>query len=205
MTEETGEAVATDDELLDGLRRHDMQAFTVFFETYADRVFRLAAHLLGNEQDAEEVTQATFLSAFNAIDHFEPRAKISTWLYRIAYNHSLMALRKRRDVAELPNDDAAAPLSGSFVDWSHLPESQLLGEEAQAMLRAAIGELPPSLRAAFVLRDIEQLSTAECAHVQQITDVACKVRLHRARLHLREQLSEYFAEWVRQPAKKERL
>jgi len=195
----------TDDELLAGLQRHDPQAFAVFFETYADRVFRLAAHLLGNEQDAEEVTQATFLSAFKAIDHFEPRAKISTWLYRIAYNHCLMLLRQRHVSAELPDENEALPLPSAFVDWSHLPESQLLSEEAQAMLRAAVSDLPESLRAAFVLRDIEQLSTAECAHVQQISEAACKVRLHRARLHLREQLSDYFAEWVKQPAQKEHL
>lgn len=195
----------TDDELLAGLQRHDPQAFAVFFETYADRVFRLAAHLLGNEQDAEEVTQATFLSAFKAIDHFEPRAKISTWLYRIAYNHCLMLLRQRHVVAELPDENEALPLPSAFVDWSQLPESQLLSDEAQAMLRAAVSDLPESLRAAFVLRDIEQLSTAECAHVQQISEAACKVRLHRARLHLRERLSDYFAEWVRPPAKKERV
>ena len=73
------------------------------------------------------------------------------------------------------------------------------------MLRAAVSDLPESLRAACVLRDIEQLSTAECAHVQQISEAACKVRLHRARLHLREQLSDYFAEWVKQPAQKEHL
>lgn len=195
----------SDDALLAGLRRHDPQMFTVFFETYADRVFRLAAHLLGNEQDAEEATQATFISAFAAIDRFEPEAKISTWLYRIAYNHSLMLLRGRHAVSELPDEDEALPIPSVLVDWSQLPETQLLSEEAATMLRAAIGDLPEPLRAAFVLRDIERLSTAECAHVQQISEAACKVRLHRARLHLRERLSEYFAERVRQPVREERV
>jgi len=198
-------ATMTDDDLLAGLRRQDAQAFATFFETYADRVYRMAAHLLGNEQDAEEVTQATFLSAFKAIDHFEPRARVSTWLYRIAYNHCLMVLRQRRTDIELPDEDAALPLPNAMVDWSHLPETEILSEEAQATLRAAITDLPESLRAAFVLRDVEQLSTAECAQVQHITEAACKVRLHRARLHLRERLSDYFAEWVRQPPKEEPL
>jgi len=195
----------SDDALLAGLRRHDPQMFTIFFETYANRVFRLAAHLLGNEQDAEEVTQATFISAFTAIDRFEPEAKISTWLYRIAYNHSLMLLRGRHAVSELPDEDEALPIPSVLVDWSQLPETQLLSEEAETMLRAAIGDLPEPLRAAFVLRDIERLSTAECAHVQQISEAACKVRLHRARLRLRERLSEYFAERVRQPVREERV
>ena len=81
-----------------------------------------------------------------------------------------------------------------------LPEDRLLSAEAQEALKAAIAELPLGLRAAFVLRDVEGLSTAECAQVQGISDAACKVRLHRARLALRERLSAYFGEWVAQPA-----
>ncbi|HEV2456786.1 MAG TPA: sigma factor-like helix-turn-helix DNA-binding protein, partial [Ktedonobacterales bacterium] len=71
---------------------------------------------------------------------------------------------------------------------------------AQEALKAAIAALPPGLRAAFVLRDVEGLSTAECSQVQGISDAACKVRLHRARLALREQLSAYFGGWVAAPA-----
>ena len=195
----------TDAELLEGLRRRDAEAFTVFFETYADRVYRLAVHLLGNEADADEVVQATFLSAFEAIDRFTPSAKISTWLYRIAYNHGLMLLRKRRPGAPLPDEDEALPIPSALVDWSTLPEAAVLGAEAQATLEEAIRALSDPLRAAFVLRDIEQLSTAECAHVQGITEAACKVRLHRARLWLRERLGTYFGEWVTtaRPAKEE--
>jgi RNA polymerase sigma-70 factor (ECF subfamily) len=186
-----------EDELIARLRQRDAQAFTQFFESYADRVYRLAFHLLGNEPDADEVVQATFLSAFEALDRFVPHAKVSTWLYRIAYNHSLMLLRRRHPTEPLPDDDdAALPVPGDYTDWSRLPEAQVLAGEAQAMLRAAIGELPQTLRAAFVLRDIEQLSTTECAQVQSISETLCKVRLHRARLRLRDQLSAYFDEWV---------
>src|SRR5579859_8111033 len=87
-------------------------------------------------------------------------------------------------------------MPASLVDWSTLPEGRLLSLEAQDALRAAIAELPPGLRAAFVIRDVEGLSTAECSQVQGISDAACKVRLHRARLALRDRLSGYFGEWV---------
>jgi RNA polymerase sigma-70 factor (ECF subfamily) len=188
--------------LLAGLQQRDPQAFEAFFEAHADRVYRLAAGILGNDADAQEVVQATFLSAFEALDRFEPRARLSTWLYRIAYNHALMLARARtrHPTAELPGEgaDDEGPVAPPdvLVDWSMLPEHQVLGAEAQEALRAAIADLPPGLRAAFVLRDVEGLTTAECAHIQALTEAACKVRLHRARLALRQRLSAYFSEWA---------
>ncbi len=185
----------TEADLIAGLQHRDAQAFTRFFEGYADRVYRVAVHLVGNEEDADEVVQATFLSAFAAIERFEPRAQLSTWLYRIAFNHSMMLLRRQHPTEPLPDDDETLPLPTEGADWSSLPEAQVLGGEAKEILLSAIGELPDPLRAAFVLRDIEQMSTAECAQVQGISEAACKVRLHRARLRLRERLSDYFDEW----------
>lgn len=192
-TQEAEEAV-----LLAGLKRHEPRAFETFFEAHVDRVYRIAAGIVGNDADAQEVVQATFLSAFEALDRFEPHARLSTWLYRITYNHALMLVRRSHPAEPLPEDDGAgptAPMPHSLVDWSVLPEERLLSAEVQDALRAAIAELPPGLRAAFVLRDVEGLSTAACSQVQSISDAACKVRLHRARLALRERLSAYFAEW----------
>lgn len=191
----------TDADMLAGLQRRDVQAFTSFFERYAHRIYRLGLHLLGNAQDAEEVVQATFLSAFEAIDRFKLRARLSTWLYRIALNHALMIVRHRHPDEALPDEQGPLPVPSTLIDWSVLPEVQALNDEAHVMLQAAIAELPTLYRAAFVLRDIEELSTADCAHVQGITTAACKVRLHRARLLLRERLSSYFGERVADPQK----
>lgn len=186
----------TDMELLEGLRRHDPQAFAAFFEAHADQMYRLAFGMLGREADAEEVVQATFLSALEAIDRFEPHARLSTWLYRIAYNHALMLNRRRHPEEPLPEEEGPLPLPAALVDWSDLPEQHLLSAEAQEALQTAIASLPASLSAAFILRDMEGLSTADCAQVKGISEAACKVRLHRARLLLRERLSDYFSEWV---------
>lgn len=187
----------TDDALLEGLRRGDTRAYTALFEAYVDRIFRLAVNMLKNEADAEEVVQATFLSAFEGIDHFEQRGKLSTWLYTIAYRHALMLLRKRQTSREateqLPEEDEQDVAITHFVDWSGWPEAQALNHEAQEMIREAVAQLPDGLRSAFVLRDIEGLSTADCAQIQVISEGACKVRLHRARLALRERLSAYFS------------
>lgn len=178
-----------------GLRQRDSAAFATFFDTHVDRVYRLAMGILGNEADAEEVTQATFVSAMESIDHFEPHARLSTWLYRIAHNHAMMLIRRRHPADALPEDDSL-PMPTALVDWTTIPEDRLLGDEANHELWAAIAGLPQGLRAAFILRDVEGLSTAECSYAQSITETACKVRLHRARLLLRERLSVYFAEWA---------
>lgn len=197
--------VSEDQDFLARLRQHDEAAFAELFEANADRLYRLALSLLKQPDDAEEVVQATFVSAFEALDRFEPQAQLSTWLYRIAYNHALMLLRRRHAVAPLPEEEEdALPFPVQFVDWSHLPEQQVLQGEAQDVLRAAINELPVGLRAAFVLRDLEGFSTAECAHIQALTEAACKVRLHRARLRLREQVSAYFSEQSRTPTEETR-
>lgn len=188
-------ALPDESSLIAGLRQRDSATFSAFFDAYVDRVYRLALGILGNEPDAEEVTQATFISAMEAIDRFEPHARLSTWLYRIAHNHAMMLVRGRRPAEALPEDDGL-PMPSALVDWTTLPEERLLGSEAQSELWSAIASLPQGLRAAFILRDVEGLSTAECAYAQSISDAACKVRLHRARLLLRERLSVYFSEWA---------
>ncbi len=108
-------------------------------------------------------------------------------------------LRLTSEHAALPlpeEEEDATPFPVQLVDWSQLPDQHVLSGEAQEILRTAINDLPVGLRAAFILRDMEGLSTAECAHIQELTEAACKVRLHRARLRLREQVSSYFSERV---------
>ena len=183
-------------ELLGALQRREPQAFAILFARYADRIFRLAVSILGNESDAEEVVQATFLSVFESIDSFVPHAQFSTWMYRIAHNHALMIVRKRHATDPIPDDDGTTVMPEALVDWSALPEERLLSEETQGQLLHALQRMPEQLRSAFVLRDMQGLHTAECSQIMSISDDACKVRLHRARLLLREMLSTYFSEYT---------
>ena len=193
----------TESQLLEGLRNGDPAAYRLFVELNSASVYNVALKLLGDEQEAEDVLQETFLSAFEAIDSFESRSKLSTWLYRIAYNASLMRLRKRKqmtafslDRPPLDDDGTRVPASRELVDWSTVPDDELLTAEAREEMDRAIAELPESLRSTFVLRDIHGLSGAETAEVLGITVQAVKTRLHRARLRLRDRLSDYFSERV---------
>jgi len=108
-------------------------------------------------------------------------------------------LRRRRSVLPLDGESETGEVEGLpapsiLADWSIAPESLFDSVEVQAQLKAAIAALPESLRVAFLLRDVEGLSTAETAQILDISPGAVKVRLHRARLQLREHLSEYFSE-----------
>jgi RNA polymerase sigma-70 factor (ECF subfamily) len=182
---------------LDLLRSGDKAAFTQVVEQYADSLYNLALKLLGNPQEAEDALQETFLNAYKAIDKFEGRSSLNTWLYRIAYNTALMRRRKQRaatvslDAPYTLDDGQAIPRQ--FFDWCCLPERDLLSGEALEVMDEAIQGLSESLRPVFVLRDIEGLSTSETGEVLDLSESAVKSRLHRARLLLREELSAYFA------------
>lgn len=179
--------------LVVALKERDPAALAEVFATYSDKIYRLAVSLLHDEQTADGVVQDTFLSLIEHIHTFEERASLATWLYRVAYNHAQTRLRRQRpqvDVEEMDGDDIALP--EKLIDWNTVPERLLTGEEAMSQIMAAIGTLSPALRAVFILRDVEELSTEETAEALGIQPGAVKVRLHRARLALREQLAGYF-------------
>lgn len=183
--------------LLPALRRRAPEAFQELFDLYSDKLFRLTAGMCGSDEDAEDVVQESFLRFFESLDRFEGRSAIGTWLYRAAHNACIDRLRRQRPTLELaeedPEDDGL-PMPTILADWDNLPEDLQARAEFQIQLRAAIAELPPRLRAAFLLRDVEELSTEEAAQVLEIEPGALKVRLHRARLLLRERLSRYVLE-----------
>lgn len=182
-------------ELVAALRRREPAAFAALFDAYSDKVYRLAVGLLEDETEAECVVQDTFLRILERLDQFEERAQLSTWLYRVAYNLTIDRLRQRRPTVMMADeaDDDMIPGPVVLVDWEHLPEALLTASELAVELDKAIAALPEKFRIVFVLREIEGLSTEETAVITQLSLSAVKVRLHRARLFLRERLAESFA------------
>jgi RNA polymerase sigma-70 factor (ECF subfamily) len=183
---------------LDALKNGDRSEFARLVDMYSTVIYRVGFKMLGSEQDAEDVLQETFYKAFRSIREFEERSSLSTWLYRIAMNESLMVLRKRKsntlpiEVESDESDGDKAPIE--IVDWCCLPESELLDGEARMFMESAIKTLTPALRAVFLLRDIEGLSVRETADALRISESSVKTRLLRARLKLREELSIYYRE-----------
>ena len=188
----------TNDFSIDALRKGDRAEFARLVDTYSSPIYRLGLKMLGNEQDAEDILQNTFLNALTHLADFEGRSSLSTWLYRIAANEALMLIRKRKPNINIedmqPEDADDVPLPETFVDWSVLPEKELLSGESKNAIENAIKKLPESLRMVFILRDVEDLSIKETAEILNLTEVNVKTRLLRARMALREQLSSYYAE-----------
>lgn len=184
---------------LERLKAGDRAEFALMVDLYSVAIYRLAVRMLDDVRDAEDVLQETFIKAYQHIGGFDGRSKLSTWLYRIATNEALMSLRRRKMqtvLIDIPVEDEDGSIQEplQIVDWTNLPEEELLSSETSAFLNQAIANLPESLRAAFLLREIEHLSTQETAQALEISEGAVKTRLSRARLLLRDALSFYYEE-----------
>ena len=185
--------------LIERLRAGDKSACAECVERHSSGVYRLALRLTQNEAEAEDIVQETFLSAFKSIKSFEGRSGLGTWLYRITYNAAMMRLRRAQPIT-VPVDEADSGEDGSglvpeqLFDWCCLPEQDFETAETRAVLEQAILALPEKLKAVFVLRELEGLSTEATAETLGLSVENVKTRLHRARLWLRERLAPYFTE-----------
>lgn len=173
----------------------DKNAINYLVSTYSERIYNLALRLLRNKEDAEDVLQETFLTVIQKLDTFDGRSNFFTWIYRIATNVSLMKLRKKKQIfAELPDNPEMDNWYEErvFVDWSQDPSLNIQNKEVRNIINKAIAELSEIYRAVFVLRDIEQLSIRDTSKILDITEENVKIRLRRARLFLRDNISEQF-------------
>lgn len=180
---------------LEAMKRGDPGCLADVFELWADRLYGLALRLLGEPAAAEDVVQEAFLKLMANAGTIEGRSRLATWLYRVVYNASLDRLRAQKREVPVPDEagDEATLRPSLLVDFSLSPEDILRDTELRGALETAIASLPPGLRATFLLRDVEGLSTADAAEALSITETNLKVRLHRARLALRERLSAFVA------------
>ena len=168
----------------------EIASFDELVEKHSNFVYNVAYRMMGNPEDAEDVAQDAFLSAYRAFDRFRGQSRVTTWLYRITVNAALMRLRKtklERSLTQTGLDDM------EIVDWAASPEKDAVNSELKDKLQEGINQLEPDLRTAVVLRDVNGLSNAEVAEIVAITVPAVKSRLHRARVLLRKYLSDYVA------------
>lgn len=193
---------ADDDRLLvSQARQGDFEAFDALVTKYQRRVFNVAWRIVRREHDAEEVVQQTFLSVMEHLADFREESSFYTWLTRIATNHALALLRKRNVRQTLPlgedrSDDGYGdvPHPQYVAEWRETPDEIASRRETRELLDRALDELDEKYRLVFILRDVEGLSTAEAAEALGITTSNVKVRLLRARLMLRERLTQVFGD-----------
>jgi RNA polymerase sigma-70 factor (ECF subfamily) len=188
--------MADEDELL--VRRAkdgEFAAFEALVSKYERPLYTLARRIVRNVEDAEDVVQESFASVVEHLADFREEASFYTWLSRIATNHALKLLRKRKGLSTVPLDESTVaeardlPRPEFVAPWSREPGEAALDPSMKPLLDRALEELDEKYRLAFILRDLQGLSTAAAAQALGITEGNLKVRLLRARLQLRERLT----------------
>ena len=194
-TSERYRGLLTETDIVRKAKKGDKEAFSELVTIYSERIYNLALRILRNREDAEDVLQETFLTVLQKLNTFDGRSNFFTWIYRIATNASLMKLRKKRLVfAELPENPDLGPRHDEriMVDWSQDPSFNIQNEEIKKIIDTAINQLSEIYRTVFILRDIEQLSIKETSKILNISEENVKIRLKRARMFLRDKISQYY-------------
>jgi len=180
-------------ELIEALKAGDEAAFATFFEKYRNTIYNFGLRFCGNPDDAAEVLQETLISTFKHIGKFKGESKLSTWLYRVASNACLMRRRKEKQ-APVSLDELAESDATVHADDRLLPLDNLEQKELGSVIEKAMLDLPEQYRIPFILKEIERLPHQEIAEVLGTTVANAKVRVHRARLMLRERVAAYLQE-----------
>ncbi|MEQ1885481.1 MAG: sigma-70 family RNA polymerase sigma factor [Bryobacteraceae bacterium] len=185
---------SADDELVARAQGHDEAAFGELMRRTSPASLRLALSILHDRQEAEDEVQNSYFNAWKNMPQFQRESKFSTWMTRIVVNQCLMRLRRLRaarfEYLDHANTDAGLP-ARELTDQTSTPEESLGHKELNAVLQREIRRLPPLLRNVLILRDVEELSSAEVAARLNISVSAVKSRLLRARRELREHMEKH--------------
>lgn len=183
--------------LIRRLRDRDERAFRELLDQHRDRVFNITYRMLGNRHEAEDVSQEVFITVFKTIESFRGDSKFSTWLYRVAVNHTknrIKYLARRHDRSRDELDDDTDQVNGAVTGVPvrvAQPDKALASAQMEKLLREAIDTLDAEHRTVVVLRDVEDLSIEEICAITELPDGTVKSRLHRARLALRKKLQRH--------------
>lgn len=187
-----------DTELIEAINDGRNNLFHDLVRRYEQRLYNFGLRMCRDVSDAEDLVQETFINVFRYLKDFRYETKFKNWLYRIASSVCIKKRRKSKFAPErelsldelIPKD--ASKVQTELPDWASLPLEKILNEELSDKIQAAILSLPEKYKLVVVLRDVEDFSTDETAQILGISPANVKVRLHRARLFLKEKLQAYF-------------
>jgi RNA polymerase sigma-70 factor (ECF subfamily) len=183
--------VESDDSLVQRAQVGDREAFRLLVERHSRSVFRLAFRLTGNESDADEVVQESFIKAFKQLARFEARSTFSTWLYRIASNCAVDLLRTRRSHEPIESESGEPTTASMDLARSADQDRMVMSGQIQSRIRAAMVGLTAREREAFVLRHVEGLSIEEISDQMNLKINATKHSIFRAVRKMRLALAEF--------------
>jgi RNA polymerase sigma-70 factor, ECF subfamily len=186
-----------DGHLVDRLRAGDHAAVSDLASRYSSRIRQLAMRHLRSEEDADEVVQDVLLKVYQHIDAFRGDSALSSWIYRITFNAAMSRLRAakagRREAELFPFEPAGgdAARAPDIADWSSMGDDGVHRAELRQRLVKALAGLPRIYRVPVLLRDVQGMTTEEASAALHVKDETLKSRLHRGRMILREQLSDF--------------
>ena len=184
----TASSALSDEEVVERVKAGETALFEVIMRRYNQRLFRVTRSIIGNDGEAEDLTQDTYVRSYLHLDQFAGRAKFSTWLTKIAVHEALARLRDKRRLVVIDAETQSSEGHVSLESKTPSPEQELLTSTMRIVLEGAVDRLPEIYRSVVMLRDVEGLSTAETAECLELSEESVKVRLYRARSLLRKDI-----------------
>ena len=178
----------TEQELIHSARKGDSMAFGELMQAHQDKIYTLCYRMTGNAEDAADLTQEVFLSAWRSLSRFQEQSSFGTWIYRMATNASIDFLRreKRRQVLSMTMEEDSEERQAQVPDERYSPHRLLEQKEARQAVADALAALSPEHRQVLVLREMEGLSSQEVGQLLDLEEGTVKSRIARARLALRD-------------------
>ena len=184
----TAASALTDEEVVERVIAGETALFEILMRRYNQRLYRVTRSILGNDTEAEDVTQDAYVRSYMHLGQFDGRAKFSTWLTKIAVHEAMARARSRQRLVEINAAPASMEDGMKLESKTPSPEQEVLTHTMRIVLEAAVERLPETYRSVFMLREVEEMSTAETAECLDLSEEAVKVRLHRARSLLRKDI-----------------
>ena len=192
--------VQSDTALITRAQQADIAAFNEIVARYKNKIYNYLLRMTGSQEDAEDLTQEVFVRMYTNIGAFRKEASLSTWLFRIAGNLAVDAFRRGKkergvvtslDAPMAGSDDDGPSATQDVPDWSQEPLKQFGRKELGGQIQAALERLPPKLRSAVILHDVEGLPYEEIARIEKVPLGTVKSRIFNARVALRDHLRPY--------------
>lgn len=178
----------TDATIIDKILEGSTDLFEVLMRRYNERLYRLQRSYISDEEAVKDTLQTTYLKAFKNLDSFRGEAKFSTWISRIAINEALKYLNKQKRYSNLHLVGGDRPMDEHTVNTDDTPEDNIIQKDLKHLLESAVSTLSPKYRSVYIMREVEGMSTKETAECLEITRSNVKVRLHRAKKKVQEEL-----------------
>jgi RNA polymerase sigma-70 factor (ECF subfamily) len=183
-----------DEQIIKSILNGNKNDYELLMRRYNERLYRMGIYIIKNEEETEDAMQETYIKAYQQLDKFKGQSQFSTWLSRIMINESLAKIKKKKHLAEYSeteDDSQDQTVQPAMAFNSETPEKELLQKELHNILEDAIRLLPQKYQTVFMMREIEKMSINETAECLKITNENVKVRLHRAKELIKDNLRFY--------------